>query len=229
MHLTERKESNQDLPDIEIASRIAAGDMVMLQQLMRHYNQRLYRTARSILKDDAEAEDAVQEAYVLAYHGMSKFRGDAKLSTWLIRILVNEALGRLRKRSRRAEVISLNGDLDLVEQSCKVSEGDMNSHLPEHAVLQAQMRSLIENKINQLPDVFRTVFMLRGVEEMAVNEVAVCLGIPEATVRTRYFRARSLLREALACEIDFSLENAFSFAGDRCNRIVAKVLKRLET
>lgn len=229
MHRTRLKESDKDLPDTEIASRIAAGDMVMLQQVMRRYNQTLYRTARSILKDDAEAEDAVQEAYVLAYHAMDRYRGDAKLSTWLIRIVANEALGRMRKRSRRAEVIDLNGDLDHVEQSSEASEGDMNIHSPERAALRAETRRLIEDKINQLPDAFRTVFVLRGVEELTVSEVAVCLGIPEATVRTRYFRAKGLLREALAREIDFSLEDAFSFAGDRCDRIVVKVLERLKT
>jgi len=228
MQPTQLKESDKDLPDTEIASRIAAGDMDMLQQMMRRYNQTLYRTARSILKDDAEAEDAVQEAYVLAYHAMSRFRGDAKLSTWLIRIVVNEALGRLRKRSRRAEVIDLNGNLNEIEQSSEASEEDMNTHSPERAAIRAETRRLIENKISQLPDAFRAVFMLRGIEELTVSEVAVCLSIPEATVRTRYFRAKGLLREALAREIDFSLEDAFSFAGDRCNRIVANVLERLE-
>lgn len=222
------KKSYQDLSDTEIARRIAAGDMDMLQQMMRRYNQTLYRTARSILKDDTEAEDAVQEAYVLAYHAMNQFRGDAKLSTWLIRIVANEALGRLRKRSRRAEVIDLSGNLNEVEQSSEASEEEMNTHSPERAAMRAETRRLIENKISQLPDAFRTVFMLRGIEELTVSEVAVCLSIPEATVRTRYFRAKGLLREALAREIDFSLEDAFSFAGDRCNRIVANVLERLE-
>lgn len=222
------KKSYQDLSDTEIARRIAAGDMDMLQQMMRRYNQTLYRTARSILKDDTEAEDAVQEAYVLAYHAMNQFRGDAKLSTWLIRIVANEALGRLRKRSRRAEMIDLSGNLNEVEQSSEASEEEMNTHSPERAAMRAETRRLIENKISQLPDAFRTVFMLRGIEELTVSEVAVCLSIPEATVRTRYFRAKGLLREALAREIDFSLEDAFSFAGDRCNRIVANVLERLE-
>lgn len=223
------KESDQDLSDTEIANRIAAGDVVMLQQMMRRYNQTLYRTARSILKDDAEAEDAVQEAYVLAYHAMDRYRGDAKLSTWLIRIVANEALGRMRKRRRRAEVIDLNGDLNYVEQSSEASEEDMNIHSPERAALRAETRRLIEDKITQLPDAFRTVFVLRGVEELTVSEVADCLGIPEATVRTRYFRAKGMLREALAREIDFSLEDAFSFAGYRCDRIVVNVLERLKT
>ncbi len=110
MHPISVKTADKDLPDTEIARRIALGDRDAFQLLMRRYNQTLYRTARSILKDDAEAEDAVQEAYMLAYRAMGAFRGDAKLSTWLIRIVVNEAIARSRKRSRRAEIIQLSGE-----------------------------------------------------------------------------------------------------------------------
>lgn len=215
----------KDLSDVEVAQRIAAGDRETFRLLMRRYNQTLYRTARSILKDDAEAEDAVQEAYMHAYGAMEKFRGEAKLATWLVRIVANESLGRLRKRSRRAEVIELNG-----EQNSETSEVNVNEdspEQPEQIAQRAQMRRLIEAKLDLLPDAFRTVFVLRALEEMTVEEVAVCLAIPQATVRTRYFRAKSLLREALAREIDFSLEGAFSFDGERCDRIVAGVLERL--
>jgi RNA polymerase sigma-70 factor (ECF subfamily) len=222
--------SIQDLTDAELAGRIAAGDMLALQHLMRRHNQTLYRTARSILKDDAEAEDAVQEAYVLAYRAMDRFRGDAKLSTWLIRIVVNTAIRRARKLNRSAEVIELVGDPADLRETGGNSETDMRERSPEQpesSALRAETRRLIEDKINRLPDAFRTVFVLRAVEEMSVEETAVCLGIPEATVRTRYFRAKGLLREALAREIDFTLGEAFSFAGDRCDRIVAGVLRRL--
>lgn len=231
MQQTLPEASSKDCTDANIAGRIASGDMLALQQLMRRYNQTLYRTARSILKDDAEAEDAVQEAYVLAYRAMGQFRGDAKLSTWLIRIAVNVAIQRARKLKRSAEVISLVADpADRQEQGGESVEADMDEispEQPERAALRAETRRLIEDKISQLPDAFRTVFVLRALEELTVNEAAVCLGIPEATVRTRYFRAKGLLREALAREIDFSLDEAFSFAGDRCDRIVAGVLRRL--
>lgn len=223
------KTASNDLPDIDIARRIAAGDCDALVVLMRRYNQTLYRTARSILRDDAEAEDAVQEAYLLAYRAMSGFRGDAKLSTWLVRIVANEAIGRARKRRRHAEVFELNGQ---TQQNCETAEVNMNdasSEQPEHAALRAEMRRLIEAKIDLLPDAFRVVFVLRALEELTVEETAVCLSIPQATVRTRYFRARSLLREALAREIDVSLGDAFAFAGVRCDRIVAGVLARLKT
>jgi RNA polymerase sigma-70 factor (ECF subfamily) len=220
--------AGQDLPDGEIALRIAGGDRDALRLLMRRYNQILYRTARSILKDDAEAEDAVQEAYLLAYRGMGAFRGDAKLSTWLVRIVVNEAIGRVRKRSRRAEVIRLNGNPQQSGEAAEASMSETAPEQPEHATERAEMRRLLETRIDQLPDAFRTVFVLRALEEMSVEEAAVCLGIPQATVRTRYFRAKGLLREALAREIDFSLGDAFAFAGARCDRIVAGVLDRLE-
>jgi RNA polymerase sigma-70 factor, ECF subfamily len=216
------------LSDFDIAQRIAAGDRDELRCLMRRYNQRLYRTARSILKDDAEAEDAVQDAYILAYQAMGQFRGGAKLSTWLVRIVVNEAIGRMRKRSRRAELIQLDGTMEQISENAEVNMEDASQEQPEHAASRAETRRLLESKIDQLPDAFRTVFVLRAVEELSVDEAAACLGIPQGTVRTRYFRAKSLLRESLAREIDFNLEHAFSFAGDRCDRIVDGVLRRIE-
>ena len=214
--------------DLEIAQRIAAGDRGVLERLMRKNNQRLFRTARSILKDDAEAEDAVQEAYLLAYQAMAGFRGGASLSTWLVRIVANEAIARARKRSRRAEVIHLEGTTDPDGEHREEDELASSTEQPEQAVLRAETRRLIEAKIDQLPDVFRTVFVLRAVEELTVEEAAECLGIPPATVRTRYFRAKGLLREAIAHDVDVSLEEAFAFAGDRCDRIVAGVLERLK-
>ena len=195
---------------------------------MRRHNQMLYRAARSILKDDAEAEDAVQEAYLQAYRAICDFRGDAKLSTWLVRIVVNEAIGRRRKRTRRAEVIRLDGES---EHNGEPAETDMNestAERPERAAIRAQVRRLVERKIDELPDAFRTVFVLRAIEEMSVEESAAALGIPEATVRTRFFRAKGLLREALAREVDFGFEDAFAFAGARCDRIIAGVLARLD-
>jgi RNA polymerase sigma-70 factor (ECF subfamily) len=228
MHPISVKTATKDLPDTEIARRIALGDRDAFQLLMRRYNQTLYRTARSILRDDAEAEDAVQEAYLLAYRAIGAFRGDAKLSTWLIRIVVNEAIARSRKRSRRAEIIQLSGE---PEPDADVSEVNMNEatpEQPEHAAMRAQTRRLLEAKIDALPEVFRTVFVLRALEELTVEEVAASLGIPAATVRTRYFRAKGLLREALAREIDFAYGDAFAFDGARCDRIVAAVLVLIE-
>ncbi len=216
------------LSDPELAQRIASGDKDAFELLMRRHNQILYRAARSILKDDAEAEDAVQEAWLLAYRAIGNFRGDAKLSTWLVRIVINEAISRRRKRSRGAEVIQLNGE---TQEDREAAEENVNQTLPEqpeHAARRAQTRRLLEAKIDELPDAFRTVFVLRALEELSVVESAVALGIPEATVRSRFFRARALLREALSNEIDLAYGDAFAFAGARCDRIVAGVLAKLE-
>jgi len=215
------------LSDPELAQRITAGDQNAFELLMRRHNQMLYRTARSILKDDAEAEDAVQEGYLLAYRAMGRFRGDAKLSTWLVRIVANEAIARFRKRGRSAEVIQLDGD-SIAEHDPEDSMGESKSERPEHAAFRAETRRLIEAKLDELPDAFRTVFVLRAIEEFSVEETSAALDIPEATVRTRFFRAKSLLREALSREIDLAHGDAFAFAGARCDRIVANVMARLK-
>lgn len=217
----------QDLSDVEIARRIAAGDEDAFCLLMRRHNRAMYRTARSILRDDAEAEDAVQAAYLLAYRSMGGFRGDAKLSTWLVRIAVNEAIARVRKRNRSAEVIQLGGEIEYDRLAEELHMDDSPSPQPEQLALRAEMLRLVESKIDALPSAFRAVFVLRAVQEMTVEEAAACLGIPEATVRSRFFRARGLLREALASEVDFALENVFAFDGARCDRIVANVLAQI--
>ena len=165
---------------------------------------------------------------MLAYRAMGAFRGDAKLSTWLIRIVVNEAIARSRKRSRRAEIIQLGGEPEANENPGEENMNEATPEQPEHAALRAETRRLLEGKIDALPEVFRTVFVLRALEELTVEETAASLGIPAATVRTRFFRAKGLLREALAREIDFAYGDAFAFDGARCDRIVATVLERVK-
>ncbi len=215
------------LSDVELARRVGMGDPVAFTLMMRRYNQSLYRAARSILKDDAEAEDAVQEAYMQAYRSMGSYRGEAKLSTWVMRIAVNEAIARTRKRSRRAEVIRLEGDVLPEGETPEATMNQATPEQPEQGALRAETRRLLENKIDALPDAFRAVFVLRAIEDLSVEETALALGIPEATVRSRFFRARGILREALAREIDSACQDAFAFAGARCDRIVAGVLARL--
>lgn len=215
--------------DLDLASMVAAGDPGAFEVLMRRHNGALYRTARSILRDDAEAEDVVQESYLLAYRKMASFRGDASLSTWLTRIVVNEATGRLRKTRRRADIIELvPGPAGVgIEEEEHMSSERGAPEMPDDAALRAEARRLIEARIDALPDSLRTVFMLRAVEDLSVQETADILGIPEATVRSQYFRARGLLREALARDFDRAVDSAFSFDGERCDRIVAAVLGRL--
>ena len=215
-----------DLSDSDLATRIAEGDRTAFEVLMRRHNRALYRAARAILKDDAEAEDAVQDAWLDAWHAMARFRGESKLSTWLTRIAVNVALARRRKRLRTAEILRIDGEIDLD----RIDDEDANPSAPERpdaAASRAEARALIERAVDALPDAFRAVFVMRAIEEMSVEETAQALDLPEATVRTRFFRARGQLRESLAREIDVAVEGAFGFDGERCDRIVADVLNRL--
>lgn len=215
------------IPDGELARLGARGDGAAFETLMRRHNQLLFRTARGIARSDEEAEDIAQEAWMFAWRALGKFRGESKLSTWLVRIVVNEALG--RQRRRKARIIPLEAAMmasDTDTQSALTERPDKG---PEQSVERLQIRALIEARIAQLPEMFRSVFMLRAIEELSVDEVADVLEIPAATVRTRYFRARSLLREGLAQEVDFAIGEAFSFAGERCDRIVAGVMARART
>jgi RNA polymerase sigma-70 factor, ECF subfamily len=200
-------------------------DSAEFEALMRKHNRMLFRTARAILHDDAEAEDALQEAYLKAYGAMGTFRGEAKVSTWLARIVANEALQRLRKQNRRGAIVPLHPSVSIDEVN-EIPEGSM-SKTPERAAERAEIRKLLEKRIDALPDAYRPVFVLRAVEELSVDEIAEVLRVPAATVRTRFFRARSLLRESLASEIDLACEDAFGFAGERCDRIVAAVMARI--
>ena len=211
--------------DTELAERAAHGDVPAFEAIMRRHNQLLFRTARSILKNDDETEDALQETYLLAWRAMATFRADSKLSTWLVRIVINQALGRLRRRG--AQIIPLDTAMESTDPATRVAVEEDPDRRPEHGALRPERRRLNVAPIDLLPEAFRTVFMLRAVEEMSVEEVAAVLEVPEATVRTRFFRARGLMREGLSRDVDVALADAFSFAGSRCDRIVAGVLARL--
>ena len=195
------------------------------ERIMRQYNQRLFRVARSILRDDADAEDALQDAYVQAYRKLGDFRGDAELSTWLTRIVINQALMRARKRRRDHTVVSF---VPQATDTAALEVADDTAESPSDATLRAEVRKVLESRIDALPEVFRTVFVMREVEEMTARETADALGIPEATVRTRLFRARALLREALERDMDAARGGVYGFDGARCDRIVAAVLARLQ-
>lgn len=214
-----------ELPDRELAALAAAGNARAFESIMRRHNRLMFRTARSVLKSDAETEDAVQDAYLNAWRALGSFREDAKLSTWLVRIVLNEALKRVRRRA--SNVVLFDSGVP-VEDPHAESAAQERDPQPELAASRAEMRRLMEARIDELPELFRTVFMLRAVEEMTVEEVAAALAIPEATVRTRFFRARAQLRESLSRDMDFALEDAFSFDGARCDRIVASVLAEVE-
>jgi RNA polymerase sigma-70 factor (ECF subfamily) len=217
--------SYAEASDAELARLVAGGDQAAFEAVMRRYNRALYRTARAILRDDAEAEDALQEAYLQAYRTMGGYRGEARLSTWLARVVANEALMRLRKQARRSAIVPLQPGV-AVEEINEIAEGGMDKQ-PESSAHRAEVRKMLEERIDALPEAYRAVFMLRAVEEYSVEETANILQIPDATVRSRLFRARSLLREGLASEVDLACQDAFGFAGERCDRIVARVMARL--
>lgn len=214
--------------DAALVQRICARDAVAFELLMRRHNRRLYRTARSLLRDASEAEDALQEAYLSAYRAMGNFRAEASVATWLTRIVVNECMNRLRRGARRDNIVPI-----LAAHARPEPEGEampseepsaIDTETPDRALVRAEMRALLERKIDELPADFRTVFVMRSVEELSVEETAQCLGIAEATVRTRHFRARSLLRESIAADLDVAERDVFDFDGERCDRIVARSL-----
>ncbi|CAL8478460.1 RNA polymerase sigma factor [Caballeronia sp. S22] len=211
--------------DLSIARRIVAGDRAAFDLLMRRHNRRLYRLARATLRNDAEAEDALQDAYLHAYRSMSQFRGDAQLSTWLSRLVLNECFARIRRSARRQNVIPIVDAPDWVEQAEAMTSHENSA--PDDALARSQVRALLERKLDALPELFRIVFVLRSIEEMTVEETAQCLNIPEATVRSRHFRARGMLRESLAQSFDLAERDVFEFGGARCDRIVERVLSKL--
>lgn len=193
---------------------------------MRRHNPRLFRAARAILKDDGEAEDALQDAYLEAYRHMADFRGDAQVATWLTRIVINRSLMRLRSQKRHRNVVSIDAGR-APESETPLEVADARAEPPADAAWRAEMRRLIERRIDELPLDFRTVFVLREVEDLSVEDVAASLQIPEATVRSRLFRARAKLRASLARDLDMASADAFSFNGARCDRIVARVIAEI--
>ena len=200
-------------------------DYQAFEAVMRRHNGRLFRVARAILKNDADAEDALQDAYLDAYRHLDEFRADAELSTWLTRIVVNQSLMRRRRQKRDGTVVAFDRDGGLAPSEAEVR--DDKSESPSTAVLRTEMRRILERRIDELPVAYRTVFVMREIEDMSVEETAQVLDIPSSTVRTRLFRARALLRASLSRDVDMATGDVFAFAGARCDRIVAGVLARL--
>ena len=210
--------------DVELARRAGARDADAFRAIMRTHNQKLYRLARSIIRNDSEAEDIVQETYVTAFAHLASFRGEASLATWLSRIAINEALGRLRKKRRAASVIAAEpaGDAHIIPFPLAVSGDD-----PERTMAQRQILRLVEQATDTLPDVYRTVFVARVIEGLSMEETADLLGVKPQTVKTRLHRARALVRKQLDEQIGPILLDAFPFAGRRCERLTTAVMKRL--
>jgi len=208
--------ARSSLPDAEIIRRVLAGETAAFEGVMRRYNQRLFRIARGIAGNDADAQDILQEAYVRAYARLAQFAGPDGFASWLARIVVNEALGRAR-----AHRLPLN-DNQVADELPASSR-----HRPEEIAMGDDTRRLIETAIDALPPAFRVVFMLRAVEGLDVEETADLLEIKPATVKTRYFRARAQIRKSLARRLEETVPASFSFAGARCDGIVHDVFAAL--
>jgi RNA polymerase sigma-70 factor (ECF subfamily) len=206
--------------DEEIVRRVCAGEEALFEVLMRRHNQRVYRAARAILRNDVEAEDVMQDAYVRAYEHLRNFEGRSRFSTWLTRIAVYEALAR-RRRSQRLEPLAA-----LQEEGLMATSSSSN---PEQQLSDVEIRALLEKAVETLSDDFHAVFVLRAIEGMSGAETAECLGVSEDVVKTRLSRARRRLREALLESIEPSLPAVYEFHLSRCDRVVAAVLRRIET
>jgi RNA polymerase sigma-70 factor (ECF subfamily) len=210
--------------DQDLIARARRRDEAAIRTIVRQNNRRLFRVARSILKDDWEAEDAVQEAYVRGFSRLSEFEGRSSLSTWLTRIVVNEALGRLRKRRPTADLEDAeradNGQL--VPFPLAAPQLD-----PERAMAQSQLNDVLEKAIDALPDVYRVVLVARVIEEMSVEETATLFDLEPATVKTRLHRARALLRRELEENVGPMLTETYPFDGVRCERMAGRVIARL--
>ena len=207
-----------DCGDESLVARVVAGDTAAFEWLMRRHNRRVFRATRAILRNDEEAEDAMQEAYVSAFAHLRDFGGRSRFSTWLVRIAVYEALGRLRRGKR---LTSLD-DAELEEEPMATTRS------PEGHASDVQLRALLEDAVDALPVAFRTVFVMRAVEELSVEETSEALDIPAETVRTRHHRARALLRANLGEKLDASAPQAFDFHLSRCDRVVFAVLGRIQ-
>ena len=214
------------VPDDDLIELTLNGEVAAFEAIMRRNNRRLFLIARGILGVDADAEDAVQECYVNAYLNLSRFEGRSKLSTWLSRMVVNEALGQIRRR-KRLKSASRDKRPGRPEQENVVNLFSIKAQQPEEQVSRYELRRLIEDAVDRLPQSFRTVFLLREVEGMTVSEIAETLDLAKATVKTRNFRARKQLRKELEQRLEPAVCEAFLFLGARCNRMVARVFKRL--
>jgi RNA polymerase sigma-70 factor (ECF subfamily) len=211
--------------DAELVRRARDRDEAAIRSILQANNRRLYRIARGILRNDSEAEDVVQETYVQAFTHLQDFRGDSSLATWLARIAMNEALGRLRRQRPAVEWTSLPpGTLEaqIIQFPLSATFED-----PEKSMAQREIQYVVEHAIDELPDAFRIVFITRVIEGMNVEETAEILGLKPETVKTRLHRARTMLRDNVEKKIGPVVMEAFPFAGKRCERLTDAVLKRL--
>ncbi|MGV8922257.1 MAG: RNA polymerase sigma factor [Thermomonas sp.] len=215
------------MDDGALVALVQGGDRGAFRQIMQRCNQRLYRVVRGVVDNDAEAEDVVQEAYVHAFEKIDSFRGEASIATWLTRIALNEAYGRLRKRRHMVEIEHIDA---LAQMPGKVVmfPNQFGGEDPAAAAARQQLRHMLECAVDGLPESFRIVFVLREIEGCTVEETASALDIRPETVKTRLHRARRLLRKALHDNVSTALTDAFPFLGPRCQRMTESVMARID-
>lgn len=215
--------SQEPLSDEEVVARVLAGEVGMFEIVMRRHNQRLYRVARAILRNDGEAEDVMQDTYVRAYGHLDQFAGRAKFSTWLTRIAVHEALARQHRRNRYQELEPMSErEGDPMDRFASLAPD------PEQQASNSEVRELLEEAIEKLPDAYRTIFMLRDVEDMSTTDAADVLEITEENVKVRLHRARALLRKSLYARAGKERKELFAFHAVRCDRVVKNVFESIQ-
>ena len=214
--------------DVELVARAGRGDALAFETIMRRHNRLLFRSARGVVSDDAEAQDVVQETYLRAFSTLKSFRGDSALGTWLARITINIALDARRRRGREVQI---DDTQDLATEPAGEHMMAFNAppaDSPDTQAERSQMRVLLQRAIDSLPVIYRSVFILRAVEEMSVDATASCLQLSDVVVKTRYLRARSMLRDALGAQAEPHAQQVYAFAGARCDAVVAHVLTELQ-
>jgi RNA polymerase sigma-70 factor (ECF subfamily) len=220
---TEVATSQEPLSDEEVVTRVLAGETGMFEIIMRRHNQLLYRVARAILRNDGEAEDVMQDAYVRAYEHLDQFAAKAKFPTWLTRIAVHEALSRQRRGNRYQELEPMSErEGDPMDRFASLAPD------PEQQASNSEVRRLLEEAVEKLPDAYRTIFILRDIEEMSTTDAADVLEITEDNVKVRLHRARALLRKSLYARAGVERKEAFNFHALRCDRVVKNVFERIQ-
>ncbi|TAK90855.1 MAG: RNA polymerase sigma factor [Aquabacterium sp.] len=228
------KEDNILLPDTqldhvvdgELVRLAGQGDAQAFTAIMRKYNRLMFRSVRGVVHDDAEAQDAVQDAYLRAFGALPQFRGEASLGTWLVRIAIHAALDAQRKRGRHVRLDDMDEQERQALEDRMAIQADASAQ-PDALAERSQLSVLLQRSVDSLPPMYRSVFVLRAVEEMSVQDTAACLQVSEEVVKTRYLRARTMLRDALGAQLEPHIPGVYAFAGARCEAVVRHVLAQL--
>lgn len=227
LHLEPVPASAAAASDLQLAVSAASGNALAFETIVRRHNRLLFRTARGVVADDAEAQDVVQETYLRAFTNLHAYRGDAALGTWLARIAINVALSAQRRKGRLVQLDAGDDDRDAPEPEDAMPAQTTDDDAPDAAAHRLEIRALLQASIAALPPIYRSVFMLRAVEELSVAEAAFCLGVSDDVVKTRFLRARAMLRERLAQRVESGAPETFAFAGERCDAVLAHVMAEL--